>query len=159
MLYLCEDVGVASCSSHILCSYNLTLGSISSVYPYSANGQDILLIVSSSSYRPIPSSFVTSSHSGMILDIKVPTPSHPLCALGLGKGAACPTHDGLRLCALCIFLSIDPFSVSSSPVAPALPCRLALGRDAYTGMVYSDLFLKHYTLAARPSALQLIGQH
>jgi hypothetical protein len=53
MLYLCEDVGVASSSSHILCSYNLTLGSISSVYPDSVNGQDILLIVSSSSFRPI----------------------------------------------------------------------------------------------------------
>jgi hypothetical protein len=77
MLYLCEDVGVASCSSHILCSYNLTLGSISSVYPDSVNGQDILLIISSSSFRPIPSSFVTSLHSGMILDNKVPTPSHP----------------------------------------------------------------------------------
>jgi hypothetical protein len=48
MLYLCEDVGVASCSSHILCSYNLTLGFISSVYPDSVNGQDTLLIVSSS---------------------------------------------------------------------------------------------------------------
>jgi hypothetical protein len=75
MLYLCEDVGVASCSSHILCSYNLTLRSISSVYPDSVNGQDILLIVSSSSFRPIPSSFVISFHSGMILDNKVPTPS------------------------------------------------------------------------------------
>jgi hypothetical protein len=74
MLYLCEDVGVASCSSHILCSYNLTLGSISSVYPDSVNGQDILLIVSSSSFRPIPPS-VTSLHSGMIFDNKVPTPS------------------------------------------------------------------------------------
>jgi hypothetical protein len=77
MLYLCEDVGVASCSSHILCSY-LALGSISSVYPDSVNGQDILLIVSSSSFRPIPSSFVTSLHSGMILDNKVPTPSQYL---------------------------------------------------------------------------------
>jgi hypothetical protein len=76
MLYLCEDVGVASCASHILCSYNLTLGSISSGYPDSVNGQDILLIVSSSSFRPIPSSFVTSLHSGMILDNKVPTLSH-----------------------------------------------------------------------------------
>jgi hypothetical protein len=75
MLYLCVDVG-ASCSSHILCSYNLTLGSISSVHPDSVNGQVILLIVSSSSFRPIPSSFVTSFHSGMILDNKVPTPSH-----------------------------------------------------------------------------------
>jgi hypothetical protein len=75
MLYLCEDVGVASCSSHILCSYNLTLGSISSVYPDSVNGQDILLIILSSSFRPIPSSFVTTLHSGMILDNKVPTPS------------------------------------------------------------------------------------
>jgi hypothetical protein len=76
MLYLNEDVGVASCSSHILCSNNLTLGSISSVYPNSVNGQDILLIVSSPSFRPIPSSFVNSIHSGMILDNKVPTPLH-----------------------------------------------------------------------------------
>jgi hypothetical protein len=75
MLYLCEDVGVASCSTHILCSYNLTLGSISSVYPDNVNGQDFLLIVSSSSFRPTSSSFVTSLHSGMILDNKVPTPS------------------------------------------------------------------------------------
>jgi hypothetical protein len=75
MLYLCEDVGVASCSSHVLCSYNLTLGSISSVYPDSVNVQDTLLIVSPSSFRPIPSSFVTFLHSGMILDNKVPTPS------------------------------------------------------------------------------------
>jgi hypothetical protein len=75
MLYLCEDVGVASCSSNILCSYNLTLGYISSVYPDSVNGQDIPLIVPPSSFRPIPSSFVTSFHSGMILDNKVPTPS------------------------------------------------------------------------------------
>jgi hypothetical protein len=79
MLYLSEDVGVASCSSHILCSYNLTLGSISSVYPDSVTGQDILLIVSLSSFRPIPPSFVTSFHSGMILDNKVPTPSHSTC--------------------------------------------------------------------------------
>jgi hypothetical protein len=78
MLYLCEDVGVASYSSHILCSYNLSLGSISSVNPDSVNGQDFLLIVSSSSFRPIPSSFVASLHSGMILDNKVPTPSHQL---------------------------------------------------------------------------------
>jgi hypothetical protein len=76
MLYLCEDVRVASCSSRILCSYNLTLGSISSVYPDSVNGQDFLLIVSSSSFRPIPSSFLTSLHSGMIPDNKVPKPSH-----------------------------------------------------------------------------------
>jgi hypothetical protein len=77
MLYLCEDVGVASCSSHRLCSYNLTFGSISSVCPDSVNGQDILLIVSSSSFKfhHIPSSFVTSFNSGMILDNKVPTPS------------------------------------------------------------------------------------
>jgi hypothetical protein len=75
MRYLCEDVGVASCSSHTLCSYNLTLGSIPSVYPDRVNDQDILLIVSSSSFRPIPSSFVTPLHSGMILDNKVPTPS------------------------------------------------------------------------------------
>jgi hypothetical protein len=61
MLYLCEDVGVASGSSHILGSYNLTLGSISSVQPDSVNGQDFLLIVSSSSFRPTSSSL----HSGM----------------------------------------------------------------------------------------------
>jgi hypothetical protein len=48
MLYLGVDVGVASCSSYILCSYILSLGIISSVYPDSVNGQDILLIVSSS---------------------------------------------------------------------------------------------------------------
>jgi hypothetical protein len=79
MLYLCEGVGVASCSLHILCSYNLTWGrSISSVYPDSADGQDILLIVSSSSFRPIPSFFVTSSHSGMILDNKVPYTLTPM---------------------------------------------------------------------------------
>jgi hypothetical protein len=48
MISFCEDVGVASCSSHILCSYNLTLGSISSVYPDSVNVKDILLIVPSS---------------------------------------------------------------------------------------------------------------
>jgi hypothetical protein len=89
MLYLCEDVGVASCSLHILCSYNLTLGAISSVYPDSVNGQDLLLIVSSSSFRPIPSSFVTSLHFGMILDNKVPTPTQSttvkdglICILG-----------------------------------------------------------------------------
>jgi hypothetical protein len=76
MLYLCEDFGVASCSSHILCSYNFTLGSISSVYPDSVNGQRHSTDCSSSSFRPIPSSFVTSLHSGMILDNKVPTPSH-----------------------------------------------------------------------------------
>jgi hypothetical protein len=75
MLYLCEHVGIASCSSQIPCSYNLTLGSISSVYPDSVNGQDFLLVVSSSSFRPTSSSFVTSLHSGMILDNKVPTPA------------------------------------------------------------------------------------
>jgi hypothetical protein len=48
MLSFCEDVGVPSCSSHILCSYNLTLDSISSVYPDSVNVKDILLIVLSS---------------------------------------------------------------------------------------------------------------
>jgi hypothetical protein len=49
MLSFCEDVGVASCSSHILCSYNLTLGgSISYVYPDSVNFKDILLIFLSS---------------------------------------------------------------------------------------------------------------
>jgi hypothetical protein len=39
MLNLCETVGVASCSSHLLCSYNLMLGFISSVYPDSVNVQ------------------------------------------------------------------------------------------------------------------------
>jgi hypothetical protein len=77
MLYLCEDVRVASCSSHILYSYNLTLGFISSVYPDSVNGQRHSTDSSSPSFRPIPSSFVTSLHSGMILDFKVPTPSQP----------------------------------------------------------------------------------
>jgi hypothetical protein len=81
MLYLCEDVGVASCSSHILCSYNLTLRSISSVYPDSVNGQDILLIVSSSSFRLIPSSFVTFLHSGMILDTRSLHPHNAPIAL------------------------------------------------------------------------------
>jgi hypothetical protein len=47
MLSSCAAVGVASCSSHIL-SYNLMLGSISSVYPDSVNIKDILLIVPSS---------------------------------------------------------------------------------------------------------------
>jgi hypothetical protein len=42
------DVGVASCSSHLLCSYTCTLGSISSGYPDSANVKDILLVVPSS---------------------------------------------------------------------------------------------------------------
>jgi hypothetical protein len=60
MLYLCEDVGVASCSSHMLCSYNLTLGSISSVYPDSVNGQSHYTDCSSPSFYPISSSFVTS---------------------------------------------------------------------------------------------------
>jgi hypothetical protein len=95
MLYLCEDVGVASCSSHILCSYNLTLGSISSVYPDSVNGKDILLIVPSSSFRPVPSSFVTSFHSNMILANKVPTPSHNF--LGWQHPALQRGLDGRRL--------------------------------------------------------------
>jgi hypothetical protein len=60
MLSLCEDVGETSCPSHILCSYNLTLGSISSVYPDSVNVKDILLIVPSSKFRPNPSSVITS---------------------------------------------------------------------------------------------------
>jgi hypothetical protein len=44
MLSLCADVGVASCSLHILSSYNYLLGFISSVYPDSVNVKDILLI-------------------------------------------------------------------------------------------------------------------
>jgi hypothetical protein len=76
MLYLCVDVGVASCLLRVLRSYHLALGSISSVYPDSVNGQDVLLIVSSSSFRPIPSTFGIFLHFGMILDNKVPTPSH-----------------------------------------------------------------------------------
>jgi hypothetical protein len=73
----CSELLIGDESSHILCSYNLTMGSISFVYPDSEHGQDILLIVSPS--RPISSSIVTSLHSGMILRNKVPTPSqHPL---------------------------------------------------------------------------------
>jgi hypothetical protein len=69
MLSFCEDIGVASCSAHILCSYNLTLGSISSVYPDSVNGQghstdcSIILI---SSYSILRCHLFTSS--GMVLD-------------------------------------------------------------------------------------------
>jgi hypothetical protein len=48
MLNLYEGVGVEVCSSHILCNYNLTLGSISSAYPDSVNVKDNLLIVPSS---------------------------------------------------------------------------------------------------------------
>jgi hypothetical protein len=57
--YHCEDVGVASCSSDILCCYNCTLGSVSSVYPDSVNFKDSLLIV--------PSTVDTSFHSGLTL--------------------------------------------------------------------------------------------
>jgi hypothetical protein len=69
MLSFCEDVGVASCTSHILCSDNLTLGSMSSVYPDSVNGQrhstdcSIILI---SSYSTLRRHLFTNS--GMILD-------------------------------------------------------------------------------------------
>jgi hypothetical protein len=77
-LNLCADFGVASCSSHILCCYNCTLGFILSVYPNSANFKDILLIVPSSLFLPIPSTINASFHSGMIPDNKPPHP-HPVC--------------------------------------------------------------------------------
>jgi hypothetical protein len=68
MLNFGEDVGVASCSSHILCSYYLTLGSISLVYPDSVSCQrhstdcSIILI---SSYSILRHHLFTNS--GMIL--------------------------------------------------------------------------------------------
>jgi hypothetical protein len=77
MLYLFEDIGVASVAHRVYSAATtlLTLGFISSVYPDSVNVKDILLIV----HHPIPSSCVTSLHSGMILDNKVLTPSHLSC--------------------------------------------------------------------------------
>jgi hypothetical protein len=83
MLSFCEDVGVANCSSHILSSYNRTLGFISSVYPDSVTGQDIPLIVSSSSFRPISSSVVTSLHSGTTLDNRSLHPHRCACSWSL----------------------------------------------------------------------------
>jgi hypothetical protein len=69
MLSFGEDVGVASCSSHILCSYNLTLGSISLDYPDSVNyprQSTNCCIILTSSYSILRHHLFTNS--GMILD-------------------------------------------------------------------------------------------
>jgi hypothetical protein len=91
MLYLCDAVGVASYSSHILCSCTLTLGSTSSVHPNSVNGQrhstdgSIILI---SSYSILCRYLFTNS--GMILDNTIITDPYILTLMNRSVCGDCP---------------------------------------------------------------------
>jgi hypothetical protein len=123
---------LASCSSHVLCSNNLTWGSISSVYPDSVNGQDILLIVSSSSFRPIPLSFVTSLHSGMILDNKVPTTSQLAWRCKVGRS--------MLLCQVKMKLQqTSPSTALYTRSSPSSTSRLMVCRGSVDSLATLDM--------------------